>query len=122
MTLKTLADVRVLVRHLPEDRRTQPAWPASPHSLSKQPRGVYGGKRRFGPNSDAIEPQRASAPSEVAGPTAQWKQQAMLMGASPGMTLTTEAGRPPRHAANFRSPATHVSLTLMSAIASRLTL
>jgi hypothetical protein len=48
MTLKTLADVRVLVRHLPEDRRTQPAWPASPHSLSKQPRGVYGGKRRFG--------------------------------------------------------------------------
>jgi hypothetical protein len=48
MTWKTLADVRVLVRHLPEDRRTQPAWPASPHSLSKQPRGVYGGKRRFG--------------------------------------------------------------------------
>jgi hypothetical protein len=51
MTLKTLADVRVLVRHLPEDRRTQPAWPASPHSLSKQPRGVYGGKRRFGSDS-----------------------------------------------------------------------
>jgi len=49
MTLKTLADVRVLVRHLPEDRRAQPAWPASPHSLSKQPRGVYGGKRRFQP-------------------------------------------------------------------------
>ena len=37
-------------------------------------------------------------------------------------TLTTEAGGPPRHAANFRSPATHVSLTLMSAIASGLTL
>jgi hypothetical protein len=28
----------------------------------------------------------------------------------------------PRHAANFRSPATHVSLTLISAIASGLTL
>ena len=37
-------------------------------------------------------------------------------------TATAEAGRPPRHAANFRSPATHVSLTLMSAIASGLTL
>jgi len=55
MTLKTLADVRVLVRHLPEDRRTQPAWPASPHSLSKQPRGVYGGKRRFRSNCDIAE-------------------------------------------------------------------
>jgi hypothetical protein len=30
--------------------------------------------------------------------------------------------RPPPHAANLRSPATHVSLTLMSAIASGLTL
>jgi len=35
---------------------------------------------------------------------------------------SAEAGRRPRHASNFRSPATHVSLTLMSAIASGLTL
>jgi hypothetical protein len=38
------------------------------------------------------------------------------------MAMTAEAGRPLRHAANFPSPATHVSLTLMSAIASGLTL
>jgi hypothetical protein len=38
------------------------------------------------------------------------------------MTLMTLAEWPPRHAANFRSPATHVSLTLISAIASGLTL
>jgi hypothetical protein len=37
------------------------------------------------------------------------------------MAMTAKAGRPLRHAANFPSPATHVSLTLMSAIASGLT-
>lgn len=26
MTLKTLADVRTLMRHLPEDRRARPTW------------------------------------------------------------------------------------------------
>jgi hypothetical protein len=43
------------------------------------------------------------------------------MGSKSVMAMTAKAGRPLRHAANFPSPATHVSLTLMSAIASGLT-
>jgi hypothetical protein len=64
---------------------------------------LHYGNGRSGPNSDVI---------------------AMLapMGSSPEMAITAEAERPLRHAANFPSPATHVSLTLMSAIASGLTL
>ncbi len=64
---------------------------------------LHYGNGRSGPNSDVIA---------MLGP----------MGSSPEMAITAEAERPLRHAANFPSPATHVSLTLMSAIASGLTL
>ena len=66
---------------------------------------LHYGNGRSGPNSDVIA---MLAP--------------MGMGSSPEMAITAEAERPLRHAANFPSPATHVSLTLMSAIASGLTL
>ncbi|MGO8974314.1 MAG: hypothetical protein ACLQNV_12420 [Steroidobacteraceae bacterium] len=43
MTLKTLADVRTLMRHLPEDRRARPTWR---HIAAELRAG--GGRRRPG--------------------------------------------------------------------------
>ena len=40
MTLKTLADVSELLRHLPEDRRVRPTWRPSPLSLTEPPPGA----------------------------------------------------------------------------------
>jgi hypothetical protein len=40
MTLKTLADVRELLRHLPEDRRARPTWRHVAAELDKAAAGV----------------------------------------------------------------------------------
>ncbi len=40
MTLKTLADVRTLMRHLPEDRRTRSTWRHVAAELDKAAAGA----------------------------------------------------------------------------------
>jgi hypothetical protein len=40
MTLKTLADVRTLMGHLPEDRRTRPSWRRVASELAKAAAGA----------------------------------------------------------------------------------
>jgi hypothetical protein len=40
MTLKTLADVRELMRHLPEDRRERPTWRHVASQLDKAAAGT----------------------------------------------------------------------------------